>query len=229
VVYLPLRHSGLPAFPRNKAILMSQGDFIAFLDSDDLWLPKKLEMCLSCFDSIPSLGLVCSNEFILQQNSALTSETLQVRNGKNCLIDFPELFIRNTISSSTAVVRRECLKTVGLFTESRDFRAVEDYHLWLRIAARYPVYYIDEPLGYYRIHEGSVRLNIEESLISLNNTLRDIYKQFPELITPFYSSAMKRIQSVEMAILKLYIRRRKIWKSLGWFFKFFKSLALDIR
>ena len=223
IVYLPLPHAGLPATPRNKGIEISKGEFIAILDSDDLWLPNKLEKCLSCFESMTSMGLVCSNEFIIKK-TVPTLETLQERNGKDEFIDLKKLFMGNIISSSTAVVHRKCLDNVGNFNESKSFRAVEDYQLWLRIASKFPILYLGEPLGYCRFHEQAISRNTEESLINLYNTLIDFFQQFPDLIKPFHRAATKRIRSVNMSIIRLYIKRKSVLQSLKWVFEIIKPI-----
>lgn len=201
ITYLKLPHVGLPATPRNRAIEKCKGEFVAFLDSDDLWLPRKIEQSLVGFISVPTAGLVCSNEFLITDGK-LTHDTLRKRRWRNRIIDFQELFQENIVSSSTAIVRKKCLRVVGYFNEAKRFRAVEDYHLWLRIASRFRMYYIDEPLGYYRDHSGGLRFKSQDNLKNLYNTLTDIYQNFPNLIKNFEKQATNRIRSVKRAILK---------------------------
>lgn len=217
--YVVLPHSGLPAAPRNRAIAQSSGEFIAFLDSDDVWCPGKLETCVRYLQSDPTLGLVCSNEYLLNGRSVQSSKTLQPPTSEDRKVKFQDLFLQgNVVSSSTAMVRRKVLLNVGSFAETPMFRAVEDYHLWLRIAAAYPMLYLGEPLGYYRVHDGSIRLDQERSLLGLLSVLEDIKTRYPNLIKPFENHAKKRINGIRYAILKHYVRQREFRKSLAWIF-----------
>lgn len=150
VRYVKIAHTGLPAVARNVGLHMAQGDYISFLDSDDLWVPKKLEKQLTIMETHSSVGLVCSNGFLLRDN--VTNTTLYFEN-------FPErndrllndlLLDGNFVITSTVMIRRSLLKRTGFFSENSLLRAIEDYDLWMRLAAISNIYCISEPLGIYR-------------------------------------------------------------------------------
>ncbi len=148
VRYLYIEHSGLPAVARNKGLAAAKSDYVAFLDSDDEWLPGKIARQVSILANNPNVGLVCSNA-VVRRGDAVDMTLLPA--GK----DYPhraltELLSGNFVITSTVVIRRSVLKQTGGFPEAAKFIAIEDYHLWLRIAAIYDVIYIDDCLAVYR-------------------------------------------------------------------------------
>jgi hypothetical protein len=93
---------------------------------------------------------------------------------------FAELWQRNFISTPTVLARRECLKAVGLFDEA--LRYGEDWHLWLRIAHRFPVQYLDAALACVRVREESLsRGDPDDRLQAHLETIESLARLFPEL------------------------------------------------
>ncbi len=133
---------GIPA-TRNKGIREAHGNYIAFLDSDDYWLPHKLERQIECFRENPDYGMVAS-----RCSSYTPDGTFREKNrpGKSgwILID---LFKANFIRTSSAIIKKACFDKVGLFDES--LLQVQEYDLWMRIAQHYPIGFINEPLTVY--------------------------------------------------------------------------------
>ena len=126
---------------RNRGIGESSGPMIALLDSDDIWLPKKLAVQVDFFKRNPA-ALICQTEEIWIRNG------LRVNPGKRHRKPSGMIFERSLelclVSPSAVMVRRELFEKVGLFDES--LPACEDYDLWLRVGCRFPVHLIDEPL-----------------------------------------------------------------------------------
>lgn len=126
---------------RNTGIQASQAPLIAFLDSDDYWLPEKLTRQIEFF-RLHRDGLACQAEEIWIRRGRRVNPM-----GKHAKpsgeIFRPSLKLC-LVSPSAVMLRRSLLDEVGLFDES--LRACEDYDLWLRISCRHPVHLIDEPL-----------------------------------------------------------------------------------
>lgn len=156
VCYIRLEHSGLPALVRNSGLRIAYGNYVAFLDSDDQWLPQKLERQVAVLDKYPKVGLVCSNALVLEKNRNTGQLYLREGQGRSGWV-LKELLKDNFVITSTAVVRRSMLEQVGAFEEITLLRALEDYDLWLRVAAVSEVYYIPEPLAIYRNSPASIR------------------------------------------------------------------------
>ncbi len=135
-------NSGIPT-TRNKGIREARGDYIAFLDSDDYWLPEKLERQIECFSKNPHYGMVATRCSSISPDGRLREKN---RPGKSGLV-LIDLFKANFIRTSSAMIKKECFDTVGMFDES--LPECEEYDLWLRIARKYPVGFINDPLAVY--------------------------------------------------------------------------------
>jgi glycosyltransferase involved in cell wall biosynthesis len=142
-----------PAAARNTGFRTSQGDYLLFLDSDDLIPPDKLELQVSFLEKQPDFGLVYSAwQEINEDGTQVLGEVRPNMQGhllkeilRRDLFFFP----------GAAVIRRECLERVGPFDEA--LYGCEDADMWLRLArAGYAFGYIDLPLFQYRFHAGSI-------------------------------------------------------------------------
>jgi len=126
---------------RNRGIGVAGGDFIAFLDSDDEWLPEKLEQQLARMASDEAAVLCHTDEIWIRRGRRVNPMKKHRKHGGRI---FEKCLPLCVISPSSALVTHSLLDEVGWFDE--DLKACEDYDLWLRVCARYPVSYIDEPL-----------------------------------------------------------------------------------
>ena len=74
VHYFRLPHSGHPSVPRNYALEKASGELVAFLDSDDEWLPEKLALQIAVINKFPEVGLVCSNAFKINEQTQISEK-----------------------------------------------------------------------------------------------------------------------------------------------------------
>jgi glycosyltransferase involved in cell wall biosynthesis len=157
--YIYQENRGLSA-ARNTGIMASAGEYIALLDSDDIWLPRKLELQVGLLDSHPETALVYSDAYLFDdQTSAITGKFLD---GKGIFSGnvFRKLLSTQFIKPSTVAIRRSVFETVGYFDEA--IREVQDRDMWLRIARKFNVEGIDMPLVKIRNHATNVSKNSEK-------------------------------------------------------------------
>jgi glycosyltransferase involved in cell wall biosynthesis len=131
IIYIKQPNRG-PGAARNAGIRAARGEFLAFLDSDDTWLPEYLASQMECFEKTPSLDLICADT-LFYGDSHLSGHTFLER----CRWKGPVTFERmltdgNPLTTSCVVARKRVVVDVGLFDEI--IRGPEDYELWLRIA-----------------------------------------------------------------------------------------------
>jgi glycosyltransferase involved in cell wall biosynthesis len=131
VAYRRGANVGRPAPVRNRAVARARGELIAFLDSDDLWEPTKLEAQVEALEGDPTLDAVASDAtWLPPRKHPLLRLDGPVRPS------FGELLCRNFVITSSVLARREAIVAAGGFDESAELRSVEDYDLWLRLLRR---------------------------------------------------------------------------------------------
>jgi glycosyltransferase involved in cell wall biosynthesis len=142
VRYFYQENTGIPG-ARNAGIRNSAGDYIAFLDSDDYWVKEKLERQMALFSEHPEYGMVASCCASIEQDGSFREKN---RPGKSGWI-LEDIFQKNFIRTSSAIVKRECLEKIGLFDE--ELQQCQEYDLWMHIAVYYPIGFINESLSVY--------------------------------------------------------------------------------
>jgi glycosyltransferase involved in cell wall biosynthesis len=153
-----------PAAARNHGIQLARGELLAFLDADDVWLPTKLERQVEYFDRFPDTGLLHTDAHTTRSTLTVMFETperpaveMEPPANRYCELFHCDRYVKTL----TTMVPRHVLQRVGLFDERREFH-VEDWDLWLRIAAEYPVGYLDETLAIHR-PDGGMSSNVEKT------------------------------------------------------------------
>jgi glycosyltransferase involved in cell wall biosynthesis len=139
---------------RNHGIKLAEGEYIALLDSDDLFEPQKLEQQVALLDSSDDLGFVYTGfEFIDLSGRTLEKSRLYTLNPPRRGKIFKHLLYFAFISLSTVVARRECFRAAGLFEPTR--HQAEDYDWLLRMARLYETDFVPESLCLIRLHENN--------------------------------------------------------------------------
>jgi glycosyltransferase involved in cell wall biosynthesis len=126
---------------RNRGVRASQGEFVAFLDSDDTWLPDKLSVQVRYFDDNPG-AVICQTEEIWVRRGVRVNPGRRHR--KQAGMIFKPSLALCLVSPSAVMLRRSLFASIGGFDEQ--LPACEDYDLWLRISCRYPIGLIATPL-----------------------------------------------------------------------------------
>ena len=146
--YIRQRKNGGAAAARNRGIRASKGEYIAFQDSDDEWLPEKLERQIKVFESSPSrVGLVYTDMWRINSHGRTGywhSPTII----QGTIIDAKRLDYQVlNIATQSTVIRKECFKKVGVFDEK--FPRFIDLELFIRLSQHFGFYHIQEPLVKY--------------------------------------------------------------------------------
>lgn len=132
------KHQGVSA-ARNWGIRYSQSPWIAFLDSDDVWLDQKLAIQMAWLEQKPFAQIVQTQEIWFRDQKRVNPAKKHQKKSGWIFNDCLKLCL---VSPSSVMIARSLFEDVGLFDEN--LPACEDYDLWLRIAARYPIYLIDD-------------------------------------------------------------------------------------
>jgi len=140
VAYCQQSNAGVSA-ARNAGIKMARGEWLAFLDSDDLWLPGKLECQLDFLSRHPAVKICQTEEVWIRNGHRQNPKKYHKKPSGYC---FPALLERCLVSPSAVMIHRSLFDEVGLFDET--LPACEDYDLWLRIGSRRPMGLVERPL-----------------------------------------------------------------------------------
>lgn len=156
VQYIRQKNGGVSA-ARNHGYRLSKGEFLAFLDADDIWLPHNLSSKIAKFQANPSFGLVHSDMAIMDENSILTGKTKSGKEGQ--LLDELLSWEGTCVPTpSSILVKRNVLEKVGLFDLKLSNAA--DQEFFFRVASQYPIGRVAEVTWQYRIHNNNMHSNI---------------------------------------------------------------------
>jgi len=144
IAYHRIDHLGQPK-AKNFGIRQSSGEFVAFLDADDLWLSTKLEKQISLFRNDPELGVIYCRRTLIDPNGHDLPTTQPSLPRGHVL---KQMFQNNFVCFSSCMIQRNVFDNSGLFNETIPLAI--DYDLWLRVARQYRFNYVDEPLVKYR-------------------------------------------------------------------------------
>ncbi|HAG80054.1 MAG TPA: glucosyl transferase [Cyanobacteria bacterium UBA12227] len=184
---------------RNEGIRQAKGEYLAFLDGDDAWLPEKLAKHIEHLESSPKIGMSFSRSaFIDEEGNALGIYQMPKLQG----ITIPDIICRNPISNgSTAVIRREVFEAIkyqdNLYGSLQDFywderlQGSQDNDCWFRIAIQtdWQIEGIPEALTLYRINSTGISANLFKKQESWEQVIEKTRSYAPELIAQWEDRA----------------------------------------
>ena len=203
---------------RNNGIKSAQGSWIALLDSDDEWLPDKLEQQVKLIRDIPEALFCHTNEIWIRNGVRVNQMKKHQKYGGDI---FEKCLDMCRISPSSSIMKKEIFDIVGLFDESLNI--CEDYDLWLRITSKFSVSFLDQPLIIkYGGHSDQLSkasggiekyriLSLEKILSSVNLTQSQAFHARDMLIKKLniYINGLKKRCRLEE--LKLANQKIKYW------------------
>lgn len=147
------KENGGVSSARNVGIRETTSELIAFLDSDDKWLPEKIALQVRHLEQHPEVGLVTGGEWETAEDGSRVWR--MERKPFASVRLYPRILVENAIGSpSLVMVRRACLERVGMFDE--EVGLAQDWDLWIRIAKDCAIGVLDKPLILYRRHGASM-------------------------------------------------------------------------
>ena len=189
---------------RNLAIGHSGGEFIAYLDADDLWSPEKLARQVEYLDAHPACGFVHTEVSVIDEQDQILHSLFNQETGRaipqgRCVRD---VLLRSHIQTLTVMERRSAFDQAGSFDPR--LPVAQDYLHWILIAlAGYEVGYLPEPLGQYRWRAGSL-------MSSQRRLLEDFVTIYETLLTDQYIEVTHGAEMGGIVKEQLYATQRQL-------------------
>ncbi len=211
------KHEGLPAKSRNLGIKLARGEFIAFLDHDDLWSPTKNEKQIAFFENDPALNMIITDHDVFHnQYSFAKLREFRINlspSHKTRKSLLRKLLKQNFIALPSVMIKKKHLEKYGYFKEQTSFRVGEDYQLWLKIAADEQIGWIKSPLTHCRQHANNITKDRSLMVKGLYAIANDIEQENGPtfIVNHIRSQALKSDavsilkQKPDAAIYKLYL------------------------
>ena len=171
------KENGGPATARNLGIEKSRGDYIAFLDSDDIWLPSKIEK---------QLKQMIENNVVWSHSAYETFDTTTGNTIKKISIDnfngmiFPKMLYSNPLATPGIIIKRDILFNNPSWRFNNKMRYGQDQYLWMCIAPIYPIYAVNEVLVRVRLRGSNAALRARVQLRAKAIIYKNVLKGSPE-------------------------------------------------
>ncbi len=187
---------------RNQGAQYASGTYLAFLDADDWWYPQKLERVAQAISTAPEVGLFYSQvDFFNESGTKLWTYRSEDRGRRN----YHTLLQRDFVLTSSAVAKTDCLTQMGRFDGA--VSPCEDWDMWLRIAWRFPICLIPEPLSAYEYQASSSLTSGTQHWVQAHDRLLDKILATDPDMTPFLR---RRIRSaIAYRKGKIYLAARE--------------------
>ena len=213
VVYKKIYNTGGPMRPRNIGMKLAKGEYIAFLDDDDLWIPDKLQRQVDILDNEKDFGLVhgCCMTIDKDGNELETIIGSLDNNMRKHGYVFDDMVGNFTLMMPTVFFRKELLDIIGGFNESMH-PAGEDTEFFCRLAFHTKFYFLKEPVAIYRFHANNLSVKDEYFFyIYLPLSLYKMVKKFKD-IHCLENKRFKKIRNrlLEKQVEEIFDKRRFI-------------------
>ena len=171
---------------RNEAIKKANGDYVAFLDSDDLWENNKLEKQVDVLNTHPDVGMVMTN---VKNLDMLRNRVQKYKETEDKLFDFESFVSNYAFCLSSFMVRRKCFDELTFCFDER-LHYAEEYDIFLRIGYKWKAYFIGTHLTIRRMHDSmntiklAERIPVEHQYVidNMRKIIKDIDEEYPQVI-----------------------------------------------
>lgn len=227
VRYLYQENQGQSA-ARRRALSMARGDYVGFLDSDNVAVPDRLEFCIRRLEENHAYAVVYGDVIKIDEaGNEISRKNMKRYSGRIT----PYLLQDNCVSMNTALARRSCFTDPGLFSHAR--RVADDYEMWLRIAARNQFLYVNRYLARYRVMGDQISSDKDARFDANEAIIRDFLRDYRDCVSPlearagwsmfmarkgdYLASRGRRREAMRCYLRSLYYRpsARRPWHSLG--------------
>lgn len=198
-------------FARNYAIERCAGEFIAFLDSDDLWDKDKLKIQVAQLEQYKECVINIANNLVLNM-MANTSEIV-IRDRKTGFLEYDDFAINYKYGLSSVMIRTESLKKMSKIFDTR-LSYAEEFDMFLRLALLGKVYFDKSPLSTYRLHDTMHSLKLKDTIpYEYGVVIENLVETLPEF-SLIHPNVIKRIEFLrDYTDAKLCIEKGKLKKS----------------
>lgn len=186
------KNNGGPASARNLGIRKSSGDYIAFIDADDVWTENKIENQIDLIRKNNEPVVIYTDIFYINKEREREYDIYQG-------LIYEKLLKSNFITNSSVIIDRRIIRDVGLLNESEEMFGIEDYEYWLRISKKYKFVFLNKKLTGYRIHANQINSHTKKYQIS-NLLLKELIDNFPSKNT--FSNIKHFIKMLIFEIIK---------------------------
>lgn len=189
-------HKG-PGSARNAGIKLASGDWIAFIDSDDIWLENKLLEVEKVIKSDTKINFICHNEIMIKKNGKQKSMDYAKKYNKSIPL-FDQLYFSNIFSTSAIACKKKLLVEHGFFDES--LLSAQDYDLWIKLSSFINPYFINKHLGFYierfgNITSGNLLKRMKNEIqiaLRYKKNLTSFLKRFLRIILSYTKQIIER-------------------------------------
>lgn len=183
---------------RNRLMKLARGEFVAFLDHDDEWLPGKIEKQIKLFGKDRRIGLVFSDAYI-KRNGKIIGTCFKERKPFRNDIFYKYLFSDNFVPLLTAMAPRQVLAKFMPFNP--EYRISEEFDMFLKVAREHMFDYVEEPLAIYHLHENNTVISESKRLIEEDFSILDFWLNRDPSISRLYK------KELNYRLSQLYCRR----------------------
>lgn len=195
---------------RNKGVALSSGDYICFIDGDDWWAPQFLERMAWLIGAYPDAGIYGTNYYYVKNGR----ERVCVKNVETGYINYCKVYSEGMampLTSITVSVPLQVFKEYGGFTP--ELKLGEDFDLWIRIALKYKVVFLNEPLAYYNQDSNPKWRGIRQLHNPKDHFLWNLsYLEDEERTNPYYKQLIDNMRTYGLFPYYLSSRYRKLAK-----------------